>query len=280
MTEKIQQLTERKDRYGELMEEMEAQGEKQVSLTDPDSRSMPKSPRVDAGFNVQMAVDDKHKLIVEQEVTNAVTDDDQLSGIAIRAKGTLGVNHVNVVADMGYYHGHEIKTCEKEGIEPYVSKPLTSANRKLGLYGKEKFAYDPDKDRYICPRGQELLYRFETTELGRRIRYYTTTACRNCKIKEQCTRNKAGRRITRWVHEQILERMQERVTISNMSYLQFPPHQTRHIVFLFRDFLLASPHGLLRLSTCQRFKTLRENMQKHVPTPGRKIFPVVLINDL
>jgi len=117
----------------------------------------------------------------------------------------------NHKAFMGYYHGHEIKTCEEEGIEPYVSKPLTSANRKLGLYGKEKFAYDPDKDRYLCPGGQELLYRFETTELGRRIRYYTTTACRNCKIKEQCTRNKAGRRITRWVHEHILERMQERV---------------------------------------------------------------------
>ena len=211
LTEKIEQLRERKDRYGELMEEMEARGEKQVSLTDPDSRSMPKSPKVDVGYNVQMAVDDKHKLIVEQDVTNAVTDDDQLSGIAIKAKGALGVSHVRVVADMGYYHGYEIKTCEKEGIEPYVSKPLTSANRKLGLYGKEKFAYDPEKDRYLCPGGQALMYRFETTELGRRIRYYTTTACRNCKIKEQCTRNKAGRRITRWVHEHILERMQERV---------------------------------------------------------------------
>ncbi len=139
LREKIRQLSERKERYGELKGKMEASGESQISLTDPDSRSMPKSPKVDVGYNVQTAVDDKHKLIVEQDVTNAVTDVDHLSGIATTAKDTLGVDQIKVVADMGYYHGDEIKACEKAGIEPYVSKPLTSANRKLGLYGKEKF---------------------------------------------------------------------------------------------------------------------------------------------
>jgi len=166
---------------------------------------------VDVGYNVQTAVDDKHKLIVEQDVTNAVTDDDQLSGTAIKAKKALGVDHVKVVVDMGYYHGDEIKTCEEAGIEPYVSKPLTSANRKLGLFGKERFMYDSDKDCYRCPAGRELTYRFDTFELGRHIRYYTTSACGSCKIKAQCTRSRGNRRITRWVHEHILERMQERV---------------------------------------------------------------------
>jgi transposase len=211
LKEKIRQLRERKDRYGKLKEGMETSGESQVSLTDPDSRLMARDWQKVVGYNVQAAVDDKHKLIVEQDVTNAVTDDDQLSGIAIRAKETLGVDQMKVVADMGYYHGDEIKTCEKEGIEPYVSKPLTSANRKLGLYGKEKFTYDSGKDCYICPGGQELTYRFEITELGRRIRYYATSTCRSCEKKPQCTRNKGGRRITRWVHEHILERMQEGV---------------------------------------------------------------------
>lgn len=131
--------------------------------------------------------------------------------MALKAKGALGVDHVKVVADMGYYNSHEIKRCEEEGIKPYVSKPLTSANTKLGLYGKERFTYDPEEDCYRCLGGQELRYRFETTELGRRIRYYTTSACRRCEIKSKCTRNKAGRRITRWVHEHTLERMQARV---------------------------------------------------------------------
>ena len=211
LKDKIEQLRQRKDRYSKLKEELEASGESQVSLTDPDSRSMSKSPKVDVGYNVQAAVDDKHKLIVEQDVTNAVTDVDQLSGTAIKAKEVLGIDQMKVVADMGYYHGDEIKACEEAGIEPYVSKPLTSANTKLGLYGKEKFTYDPEKDCYRCPAGQELTYRFDTLELGRHIRYYVATACRTCQIRSQCTRNKEGRRITRWVHEHILENMEQRV---------------------------------------------------------------------
>jgi len=211
LKEKIKQLKERKGKYHEYLKMMEESGESQISLTDPDSRAMPKSPKVDVGYNVQVAVDEKHKLIVEQYVTNTVTDVDQLSKISKQAKEELGVEKIKVVADMGYYNGNEIKACEADGIEPYVAKPLTSANRKLGLYGKEKFKYDSHKDCYICPGGQELTYRFDTHEKGRHIRYYATSACRSCKIKRKCTRNKTGRRITRWVDEHIMERMQERV---------------------------------------------------------------------
>jgi transposase len=211
LQKKIESLQERQKRYRGFVQEITASGETQLSLTDPDSRSMPKSPKVDVGYNVQITVDGKHKLIVEQDVTNAVTDDDQLSPLAMRAKETLGVERLRVVADMGYYHGHEIKTCDEAGIDAYVPKPSTSANTKLGLFGKERFTYDPEKDCYRCPRGEELTLRFETTELGRHIRYYATGACRSCPLKEQCTRNKGGRRITRWVDEHILERMEERL---------------------------------------------------------------------
>jgi transposase len=211
LREKIRQLRERKGRYEGLMREMERTGQSQVSLTDPDSRAMPKSPKVDVGYNAQVAVDDKHQLFVVQEVTNAVTDVEQLSGIAIQAKEALEVERIKVVADMGYYHGEELKACEEAGIEPYVAKPLTSANRTLGLYGKEQFTYEPEHDCYRCPAGQALTFRFATVELGRHIRYYATTACRACTLKERCTRNKGGRRITRWVHEHILEQLQQRV---------------------------------------------------------------------
>ena len=211
LREKIRQLRERKGRYEGLMREMERTGQSQVSLTDPDSRAMPKSPKVDVGYNAQVVVDAKHKLFVVQEVTNAVTDVDQLGGIAVQAKEALEVEQVKVVADRGYYHGEGIKACEEAGIEPYVAKPLTSANRKLGLYGKEQFTYVPEHDCYRCPAGQALTFRVATVELGRQIRYYATTACRACASKVHCTRNKGGRRITRWVHEHLLERMQQRV---------------------------------------------------------------------
>ncbi len=165
---------------------------------------MPKNPKVDVGFNVQVAVDSKHKLIVEQEVTNAVTDQNQLSTTAIAAKEILGVDKIDMAADRGYYDGPEVKTCEAAGITCYIAKPLTSANQKQGLFTKEDFRYPADQDCYVCAAGQELTFRFDTLELGRHIRYYATSACKGCPLREQCTRDKgagasrAGWRSTFW----------------------------------------------------------------------------------
>lgn len=211
LKEKIARLKERKGRYGELLKELERSGESQISLTDPDSRAMPLTPRGDVSYNVQVAVDSQHHLMVEQEVTNAVVDKDHLSFMARGAKEVLGVEKLDVVADMGYYHGDEIKACEDEGMTVYIPKPNTSANTALGLFGKERFVYDPKEDCYRCPAGEKLSYHFDSEELGRKIRYYWTPACRGCPIKAQCTRNKAVRKITRWVHENILDRMEKRV---------------------------------------------------------------------
>jgi transposase len=208
---KIARLQQRQGRYRALLKTLQESEETQISLTDPDSRSLPKSAKVPVGYNVQVAVDSKHHLIVEQKVTNAVTDQDQLSGIALAAKQTLGVNSLEVVADRGYYHGAQVKACEEKGVTCYIEKPLTSVNTKQGLYGKEKFSYNSQQDCYVCPAGQELRFHFETTELNRRIRYYWTTACRTCPLRLQCTREPERRRITRWVDEHILEAMQERV---------------------------------------------------------------------
>ena len=211
LKDKVEKLRERKGRYGELLKELERSGESQISLTDPDSRAMPLTPKGEVSYNVQVAVDSKHHLMVEQEVTNAVIDSSQLFFMAKRAQEILGKEHLSVIADMGYYHGAEIKACEEAGITPYISKPNTSANTALGLFGKECFIYEPREDCYRCPAGEKLRYHFETEELGRKIRYYWTTACNTCEIKARCTRNKEYRRITRWVHEDILERMEKRV---------------------------------------------------------------------
>jgi len=161
---------------------------------------------------VQIGVDSKHKLIVTHEVTNAVTDRDQLSSIAKEAKVVLACEQLEVVGDMGYAHGQEIKQCVDHGIPPYVPQPNTSANTKLGLFGKERFRYDAERDCYWCPAGEALGFRFQTHELERDIRYYTTTACGSCTLKAQCTRNQGNRRITRWVDEHVLEDMAQRVT--------------------------------------------------------------------
>ncbi len=127
-----------------------------MSLTDPDSRLMARDHDPGkVGYNVQIAVDGKHKLIVTHEVTNAVTDRDQLSGMAQTAKEVLAGEELKVVADMGYAHGREIKQCLEHGITPYVPRPNTSANTKLGLFGKERFRYDAERDCTPTPTRRE-----------------------------------------------------------------------------------------------------------------------------
>jgi transposase len=213
LEQKIQRLKARKKKLRALARQLEQSGESQVSLTDPDSRSMPagKGHGTDVGYNVQVSVDSKHKLILDHEVTNAPTDQGQLSAMAVRAKALLGVEHLEAVADMGYYDGKEVQACLKAGITPFIPKPHTSANRKLGLFGKEDFRYDRRRDCYHCPAGARLTFRFQTRELGRDIRYYATPACASCELRAKCTRNAGGRRLTRWVDEQILEDMQRRI---------------------------------------------------------------------
>src|SRR3989441_9579548 len=210
--EKIKTLTERKAKYQALHEGLKESGAKQVSLTDGDARSMVMHHgSTEVGYNVQTAVDEKHQLIVEHEVTNDPTDHAHLAEMALRAKATLGVEELEVVADMGYYDGAEVKQCAEAGIKTYIPKPLTSVNQKRGLFTKQDFDYDEAKDCYRCPAGEELTYRYESFEQNRQIRYYTTSKCLTCPIKHRCTTNQRGRRITRWVDEKLLEEMARRV---------------------------------------------------------------------
>jgi transposase len=209
---KIEALQHRKLLYTDLQAQLEASGETQLSLTDPESRAMKlgKGRGIEVCYNVQTAVDSKHKLIIANDVTNDAGDRNWLSPMALQAKDILG-GPFDAVADVGYYHGEEIKTCLEAGITPYVARPVTSANQKLGLFSKEDFTYDGATDTYQCPAGARLTFRFATVELGRHIRYYATSACRACPLKPQCTRNKGGRRLTRWVDEHLLEEMERRV---------------------------------------------------------------------
>jgi transposase/ElaB/YqjD/DUF883 family membrane-anchored ribosome-binding protein len=214
LREKIEAMKQRRARLGAIQDELKESDQSQISLTDPDSRSMPVGGGEAAvvGYNVQLSVDAKHKLIVDHDVTNEVTDFGLLSRMAKRCKEALGVTEIEVVADMGYYDGLQVKECLQEGITPYIPKANTSANRKRGLFTKQDFRYDPDQECYRCPAGQALGYRFTTVEQEREIRYYANpAACHPCPLKAQCTRNKGGRRITRWVDEHLLEAMQQRV---------------------------------------------------------------------
>ncbi|MBC7992456.1 MAG: IS1182 family transposase [Rhizobacter sp.] len=211
LKEKIAALKDRQGRYRELFEGLEQSGESQVSLSDPDSRAMSQGAGVTVGYNVQAAVDAKHSLIVATDVTNTSSDSGELSGMAIKAQEALGVAKLAALADKGYYHGKEILACDSVGITAYVAKPMTSANTAQGLYGKERFTYEPERNVYVCPSGRELTYRFSTNEKGRPIHYYRASDCQSCELRNLCTRNKANRTITRLAFEEIQEAMAVRV---------------------------------------------------------------------
>ena len=208
---KIAALREKQEWHKELLAQLQDGEEKQVSVTDPDTRKMPTAQGTIVGYNAQMAVDDKHKLIAADEVTNQVTDYQQLANVALAAKANLEIKQAEVVADAGYYNAAEVDRCVEAGITPMIPKADTSANSARGLYGKSRFRYDEKKDVYVCPAGAELTHRFNTYELGRELRYYRASGCKTCALKKQCTRNKANRTITREANEGLMEAMAARM---------------------------------------------------------------------
>lgn len=210
LQEKIAALQEKRDWHEELLAQLDDE-QKQISVTDPDTRRMPTGQSNVVGYNAQLAVDAKHKLIAANEVTNDVTDYRQLANVALEAKANLEFKETEVVADKGYYSATEVSRCVEENITPHIPKADTSANTKQGLFGKSQFRYDAQKDVYVCPGNQELTYRFGTFELGRELRYYRARGCKHCALKAQCTRNKGNRTITREENEHLMEAMAQRL---------------------------------------------------------------------
>src|SRR6185369_14273672 len=212
LKEKLAKLKEEMERLKGLEAQMLAAPDQQISLTDPDSRSMATSGRGSGvvGYNVQVAVDTEHHLIVTHEVTNVGNDRAQLAHVGKQAKVTLRVASLDAVADRGYFSSEEILACEDAGITVTLPKPMTSGIKAKGRFGKQDFRYAAKDDVYICPAGQKLTYRYTNEENGLALRRYWTNICQGCAIKHKCTTGKE-RRITRWEHEHVLEAVQKRL---------------------------------------------------------------------
>ena len=211
LKEKLARVKEAMGKLAVCEKQMLASPDQQISLTDPDSRSMATSGRGSGvvGYNVQVAVDTGHHLIIAHEVTNTGSDRAQLVNIASRAKDVLGVEKLEAVADRGYYSGEEILACDK-GIAVTLPKPVTSGLEARGRFGKQDFVYLSDEDAYRCPAGEKLTYHYTNEEDGQQLRRYWTNTCRDCALKTGCTTGKE-RRITRWEHEHVLEEVQRRL---------------------------------------------------------------------
>jgi len=212
LQDKVAAVRAQMRRLKQIGQQMAMVPDGQISLTDPDARSMATSGRGTGivGYNVQTAVDDKHHLIVAHEVTNVGHDRGQLSSMAKQARSATGNEELTVLADRGYFKGEEILDCDQAGITAMVPKPQTSNNKARGLFDKRDFRYIAADDEYQCPAGQRAIRRFTTVENGMTLHKYWSSACPKCPIKAQCTTSQY-RRIARWEHERVLEAMQDRL---------------------------------------------------------------------
>jgi transposase len=212
LKQKLETVKAQMQRLKQIGKQMAAAPDGQVSLTDPDARSMATSGHRTGivGYNVQTAVDAKNHLIVAHEVTNVGSDRAQLSSIAKQTREAMGTATLTALADRGYFKGEEILECERAGIDALVSKPQTSNNQAKGQFDKRDFRYIAADDEYQCPAGQRAIWRFTTIEHGMTMHKYWSSACPRCPIKAQCTSGEY-RRVTRWEHEEVLEAMQARL---------------------------------------------------------------------
>jgi len=212
LKEKIAKLSEEMQRLEKLEARMlETPGE-QISLTDPDARSMATSGRGSGvvGYNVQTAVDTENHLIVAHDVTMTGNDTSQLSRMSKMTKATLGVDKLHVVADRGYFKSEEVLACKEASVIVTLPKPQTSGSKSKGRFVKADFRYMRKKDVYVCPAKENLPRRMTSEEKGLTLHRYWTNACTQCSIKAQCTTGKE-RRVTRWEHEEVLEEVQRRL---------------------------------------------------------------------
>ncbi len=277
LQDKVAKLREEMARLKKLEVRMLEAPDKQLSLTDPDARAMNSRGTGVVGYNVQSAVDSKHHLIVAHQVSNVGSDRRQLSTMAQEAKTVLDTKKLKVVADKGYYNGEEIRNCELAGIVPYVAKPKTSPNKAKGLFDRSAFKYIKQADEYECPAGERLTCRTECKDKGKDIKRYWTSACSSCAIKAECTTGDE-RRVSRWVHEDVLERAEKRL-------------RKRPEVMLARRSLVEHPFGTMkswtssthlltktlpRVNTEMSLQVLAYNMKRAINLLGTKAIMAVI----
>ena len=265
LKDKIDRLRRQMRQLDRTREQLQTQPDGQLSLTDPDARSMTSHGKATGvvGYNVQAAVDAKHHLIVAHEVTNLGSDRAQLSPMAQAAREAMGKSTLKAVADRGYCNAPQIKAGHDAGIATILPKPTTSNAKAEGRFDKADFVYIARDDEYQCPAGQRAIYRFSREENGLLLRRYWSSACPQCTMKAQCTPSDY-RRISRWEHEAVLEVVQRR--LDKQPYAMSLRRRTVEHVFGTLKHWMGSTHFLTRtlanVSTEMSLHVLAYNLKR------------------
>ena len=271
LEDKIASLKKEMSRLKKVEARMLKAPGQQISLTDPDARSMKSRGAGVVGYNVQTAVDTKHHMIVAHEVTNQGSDRRQMANMAKQAKSVLEAEELRVVADRGYYRSEEILGCDKANIKTYLPKPNTSPNRAKGQFDRDAFHYIAEDDEYECPAGQRLVRHATMQEMGKTMYRYWTSVCGHCPMKAECTSGKE-RRVTRWEHEAVLEAAQARLD-RNPDMMRIRRATVEHPFGTLKAWM-GSTHFLTktldRVSTEMSLHVLAYNMKRMMNIIGTK----------
>jgi hypothetical protein len=273
LEDKIAALKQEMARLKKVEARMLSRLGQQISLTDPDARSMATSGRGTGmvGYNVQAAVDTEHHLIVAHEVTNVGHDRAQLARMATQAKQALDTDELNVVADRGYFKSEEIQACEEAGITTYVPKPRTSGNQARGQFGRDAFRYHAADDEYECPAGERLVRHMTSQEKGKTLHLYWASNCKNCAIRARCTSG-IRRKMSRWENEALLEQVEAR--LERHPYLMRVRRSTVEHPFGTLKAWMGSTHFLTktlpRVNTEMSLHVLAYNLRRMLNLVGTK----------
>ena len=258
-------------RLEHIEQEVAKAPDKQVSLTDPDARSMNSAGKGTGivGYNVQAVVDIKNHMIVAHDVTNDTSDRSQLTGMAKMAREATWHTDLTVLADRGYFNGKEVLACDQAGFIPLVPKPLTSNSKAEGRFDKRDFVYNDIRDEYRCPAGKKAIWRMSTMENGLLLRRYWSSDCPRCPMKAQCTTDNY-RRITRWEHEEVLEKMQRRLD-KTPAAAKWRRQTVEHVFGTLKSWM-GSTHFLTktlpRVRTEMSLQVLAYNMKRAIAVLG------------
>jgi transposase len=237
LAEKLARSQARKRKLEEMRREMRESGHTQISLTDPDCRSMSKNGQTTVGYNIQAAVDSKNRMIAATMTTNSINDMGLLAPVAGKAKEQLGGTGADVVADKGYYRGEDLKKCEEMDMTPNVAELKNSPSERVGLFGRNDFRHDPEKDIYICPAGRELLPQSGERSGDRKTQSYrNVAACRDCLLKKRCTSSEY-RSVNHSEYEEYYARCRERI-IRNPEKLKKRGSIVEHVFGILKQRIL------------------------------------------
>ena len=272
MLNKLSSLQEEHAKAQSMLRSIEEGEHSQISTTDPESRMMPGPEGNQLSYNVQIAVDSKHHLIVDYEVTNEINDLNCTSLMGMKTKETLGQDKLKITCDAGYFNKKEISKCERSNIECYIPEVKKLTNSHKGLYPLSSFKYDKANNKYICPMQKSLTFKAKYKRYGSEIWLYECRECQRCEKKDKCTKSQGNRQIYRSEHDDIVDNVLER-TKANKEILRKRKSIVEHVFGTIkhclglRQFLLK---GIKKVNAEMSLAVIAYNMRRAINILGTK----------